>query len=659
MGKRLSFRGKLLTLGITLTVCPLLILGVVVWHQTHQLREVAFSGCVRAAEADLDHIAEGVYKLCEDSRGALERNARDHLHSALVILEKAGGVQISSNAQISWETQNQITKEVSTVTLPKLLVGGNWLGQVKDIQVPVPIVDGVRDFTKATSTVFQRMNSQGDMLRVATNVVGDDGARAIGTYVPAVVDGKPNPVVASVLQKETYIGRAFVVNAWYMAAYQPLLDSNKNVIGMLYVGVPESTAAVNLRRAIQNTKVGRTGYVYVLNGTGSSRGRYVVSKGGQRDGQNIWDTRDSEGNLMIQEICRKAIALGPNETATHRYWWKNPGDAGIHLKVARLKYFKQWDWVIGVSIPETELYETVDTIDQISTKGSRTLLLMALGTIVVSCAIWLVLATRLTKQTAKIIKNLSDTSLEMASAAEQVSSASHDLAEGARDQAATNHTVTTSIAEMGDMAEQNFAHARKLRELAAEARSAADAGIVQLASMTETMSEIQSTGSDVVKTTKIIDEIAFKTNILALNAAVEAARAGQAGVGFAVVADEVRNLARGCSEAADETSQSIHRSISAGRRGVAATTGLSAKLEAIETTIRAFDELAKSVAAMSEQQSERIGNVTVSATQMDKAVQSTADTARDTATRAEQFSVQAQTLEHLASELSELFQRRA
>ena len=67
------------------------------------------------------------------------------------------------------------------------------------------------------------------MLRVATNVIGENGKRAIGTFIPAIgADGQPNPVVAAVLRGETFVGRAFVVNAWYMAAYEPLLDSQKN-----------------------------------------------------------------------------------------------------------------------------------------------------------------------------------------------------------------------------------------------------------------------------------------------------------------------------------------------------------------------------------------------------------------------------------------------
>ena len=116
-------------------------------------------------------------------------------------------------------------------------------------------------------------------------------------------------MIAAVLKRDTFVGRAFVVNAWYMAAYQPLVNSSREVIGMLYVGIPERIATEPLRDALKNTKVGRTGYVFVLNATGPTRGHYVVSQDDKRDGENLWDLKDSKGNFFIQEICRKALAL--------------------------------------------------------------------------------------------------------------------------------------------------------------------------------------------------------------------------------------------------------------------------------------------------------------------------------------------------------------
>jgi hypothetical protein len=560
---------------------------------------------------------------------------------------------------VTWEARNQFTKAVSTVSLPKVLVGGTWLGQVQDTDTKVPVVDAVRNVTKATSTIFQRVNSQGDMLRVATNVIGDDGKRAIGTFIPATgADGKPNPVVSTVLRGETFVGRAFVVNAWYMAAYQPLLDSSRSVIGMLYVGIPEAIATEPLRHAITETKVGRTGYVFVLNAAGPTRGHYVVSEHGKRDGENLWDFQDTKGNFFVRDICNKALALHAGQMTTHRYPFRNSVDTGAFPKVARIMYFKPWDWVIGVSISEAEMYETVTSVDQISRGGTALLLVMGLAMLLGCCGTWYFVANGLTRRTDRIIRDLNNASNQVSSAAGQVSTNSRQLAQEAKEQAAANQQVTASLAQMGSMAQGNLVHSRTLKQLATQARSAAEGGALQIQAMTESMDQIQSAGADVVKINKIIDEIAFQTNILALNAAVEAARAGEAGLGFAVVADEVRNLARRCAEAARETSEKIQKSMNAGRQGVSVTREVAKNLAVITTSTRKLDELAQSVTLASEQQSQGIAQINDSAAQMNQGIQATAANAEEGASRAHQFSDQARTLDKLSTELSEMFQRR-
>ena len=658
MRKRsLNFRDKLLVFGITLTAVPLLLLAAVVWWQNHQLRETASSGCLRAAEADLKHNVDGIYRLCEEDRAALERQVRDNLHSASVVMEQTGKVQIVGGQASSWEARNQFTKAVSRVSLPRMLVGGVWLGQFSDPRTNVPVVDNVRRVTGATSTIFQRMNSAGDMLRVATNVIGDDGKRAIGTFIPASgAEGQPNPVVSTVLRGETFVGRAFVVNAWYLAAYQPLWDSGKNVIGMLYVGVPEALATEPLRRTFLNTKVGRTGYIFVLNATGAMRGHYVVSKEGRRDGEDIWDSKDNQGHLFVQEMCRKAVALNPDESAIQRYPWKDSADSSPYMKMATVRYFTPWDWVIGASIPEAEMVETAAAVDQISGKGQTVIGVMGCATLAVGCAIWYLLANGLTRRTDRIVRELSEAASEMSSVSTQVATRSQRLAEDAKEQAASNDKVTSSLEQMGSMAQRNLDHSRTLKQLATEARSAAEGGALQIHAMKETMSQIQSAGADVVKINKIIDEIAFQTNILALNAAVEAARAGEAGLGFAIVADEVRGLSGRCAEAARETSEKIQKSMSAGRRGVLVTGQVTENLEAITASMRKLDELAQSVAMASEQQSLGIAEINTAASQMDRGIHSTAANAEEGASQANQFTVQAATLGNLAKELSEMFQ---
>jgi PAS domain S-box-containing protein len=200
------------------------------------------------------------------------------------------------------------------------------------------------------------LDEKGDMVCVATTVQTTTGKRAIGTYIPAVnPDGTNNPVISAILAGKTYHGRAYVVNAWYLTAYEPLIDSTGNLVGMLYVGIKQKAVEARVRQAILQTKVGKTGYVYVLEGGGQNRGRYVISYKGERDGEDIWSSRDSDGHYVIREIIHNAKTLKPGEMTTVRYRWQNQGETEPRRKIARIAYYEPWDWVIGAGVYEDEL----------------------------------------------------------------------------------------------------------------------------------------------------------------------------------------------------------------------------------------------------------------------------------------------------------------
>jgi methyl-accepting chemotaxis protein len=657
--RKLSFRGKLLACGVLLTLSPLLLIGAVMWQQNRELRQVVLEAGLRYANADLDHVVEGMYRLCENTRNGLERDARENLRSAGAILEATGRIHLDSAVPVNWEARNQLTSAISKIDLPRVLAGEEWLGQTSDPQTPVPVVDDVKRLTNAANTIFERMNEAGDMLRVATNVVTGDGTRAIGTYVPAVdAHGKPNPAVSAVLRGEMWVERAFIGNAWYTAAYEPLADDDGKAIGMLYAGVPEAAAMDALRGALVNTSVGQNGHVFILNATGATRGQYVVSRGGRRDGENDWDLENSEGSFPIREICQKAITLAPDQIVSERYVWQDsPGDTP-HGEIARLKYFKDWDWVIAVSVPEAEMHQAVTAMDGISRVRTGNLASIAAGSLAASCAIWFLLANGLARRMGRIVREMGNTSAAITSAASEVFANSTGRAREAREQAASNESFSSSLAQVGSIASDTLEHARELKRLAEQARGTAAEGTSQVQLMNETMASIKSAGADVVKVNKLINEIAFQTNILALNAAIEAARAGEAGLGFAVVAEEVRNLAGRCAEAARETAEKIQNSIGAGERGAAIAGQLAGKLGEIMAATEHLDELVLSVAQASERQNEGIAQVNGAANRMNRAVQSTAASAGNDAARAKEFKRHACVLEGLAGEISELFRKR-
>lgn len=329
--------------------------------------ETFFSHEIEAqAQNEARKIAQAVYLMCRSAQESVQKTVDTNLRVAGDILSRAGKVSLGRES-LRWEARNQFTGEVTDVFLPPMLVGGQWLGKNDDPALPSPVVDSVRDLVGETATIFQRMNEAGDMLRVATNVEDSEGRRAIGTYIPSInPDGTPNPVIAALLRGETFSGRSYVVNDWYLTAYRPLLDEGgKHVIGALYVGVRQENLE-SLRQGIMDMVVGKSGYVYVLGGKGEHQGRYIISRNGERDGESLWASQDSDGRPFIQSIIGKALSLPLYQredkvpVAFERYPWKNPGDIEPRYKAVAIAYFAPWDWVIGAGYYESDLRESQD-----------------------------------------------------------------------------------------------------------------------------------------------------------------------------------------------------------------------------------------------------------------------------------------------------------
>ena len=161
----------------------------------------------------------------------------------------------------------------------------------------------------------------------------------------------------------------------------------------------------------------------------------------------------------------------------------------------------------------------------------------------------------------EVMTNISASADQVAAGSKQMSDSSMALSQGATEQASSIEELTASIEEIATQTDQNAANANQANNLTEAAKDNAAKGNEQMRGMLKAMDDINEASTGISKIIKVIDEIAFQTNILALNAAVEAARAGQHGKGFAVVAEEVRNLAARSANAAKETTAMIEGSM--------------------------------------------------------------------------------------------------
>ena len=312
---------------------------------------------------------------------------------------------------------------------------------------------------------------------------------------------------------------------------------------------------------------------------------------------------------------------------------------------ARAESFRLWN--TGVAELDALLAKRIHTYQR---KRLVSFLALAATAVMNLVVMWLIIR-KLNRLLRDLITELNESSHQLSGAAGEISTASHSLAEGASEQAASLQETTSSLEEMAAMTKRNAEHSRRANALAKQTRDAAERGALDMREMSAAMSTIKTSGDDIAKIIKTIDEIAFQTNILALNAAVEAARAGEAGLGFAVVADEVRSLAQRSAHAARDTSAKIAGAIASTSQGVEISAKVAQTLSDILTRARQVDELAAEVAGASHEQSQGIDQVTQAVGQMDQVTQTNAANAEESAAAVEELNAQAAALKHSVTEL--------
>jgi methyl-accepting chemotaxis protein len=233
---------------------------------------------------------------------------------------------------------------------------------------------------------------------------------------------------------------------------------------------------------------------------------------------------------------------------------------------------------------------------------------------------------------------------QVATGAQQIASSGEILSQGSTEQASSIEEITASMTQVAVQTKQNAVHANQANELAISSKEQAIEGNAQMQEMIRAMAEINESSANISKIIKVIDEIAFQTNILALNAAVEAARAGQHGKGFAVVAEEVRNLAARSANAAKETTVMIEGSIKKVDIGNKIANDTAKALNSIVDGVAKAADLVGNISIASNEQASAISQINQAINQVSQVVQTNSATAEESASASEELSSQAEVM---------------
>ena len=231
----------------------------------------------------------------------------------------------------------------------------------------------------------------------------------------------------------------------------------------------------------------------------------------------------------------------------------------------------------------------------------------------------------------------------------EVASASEALAQGSTEQASAIEQITASIDDIAEKTKNNAKKADEAADLVSKAIVSMKKGNEQMEEMVSAMNEINVSSENISKIIKVIDDIAFQTNILALNAAVEAARAGDAGMGFAVVAEEARNLAAKSSAAAAETAEMIEDSIKKIHMGTSIADDTMKSIEEISIVVSESENIINGIAEASNYQATAIEQIDQAVSQVSQVVSNNSATSEECAAASLELSSQAKRMRDLLS----------
>ncbi|HEY5758368.1 MAG TPA: Cache 3/Cache 2 fusion domain-containing protein [Steroidobacter sp.] len=476
------------------------------------------------------------------------------------------------SADISLDTQRQV--EVVGKRTPVLKNGS----AVLNLDCTIP--DRFTAQTGVTATIFARSGE--DFVRISTSIKKQSGERALGTAL-----NHAHPGYSRLIGGQPYVGYAALFGAQYLTQYDPIRDSQGQVIGALYVGIDAS----------QEFRLSMAAKLALLVGVLAGALFTLIWQFARNDYFVVGLVAVLFLASVVYQVVSRTVAR-PLRAARDAAKRLAAGDLTAQLHVDRADE-------IG------ELMQAVNGVSQ---------------------------------GLSEIVGNVRDGSNQITVASGEIATGNAELSSRTSSQAAALEETASATKELTTAVRHNSDNAQQANQLVlAAATRAADGGEV-ISQVVQTMTQIKQGSAQVGQFVNEIEEIAFQTNILALNAAVEAARAGEQGRSFTVVAGDVRSLAHRCDVAAKQIKSLTSDSAERVDAGGALAGQARRTMDEIVVSVKRVVEIMNEISDASRQQGEGIEQVGAAIDQMDQMTQQNAALVEQAAAATENLHSQAERL---------------